>query len=114
MVKTISDKPRFRISSTVGEGHQKIIGSVLQHCFPMIPLKIRIETATRLLKKITSEQNDSIVLTHYNTLKLLSVKDSEILSVLLKLSNAEITKTKHRRFVNGILEEFANTNHSQN
>jgi hypothetical protein len=108
IVKTISDMPKFRITTKIGEGHRKIFGSVLQHCFPMIPLKTRIETGTRLLKKITSEQNDSTVLSHYNTLKLFAEKDAEIRTILSKLAKAEITKTKYRRFVNGILEELGN------
>lgn len=107
IVKTISDMAKFRITTTIGEGHKKIIGSVLQHCFPKIPLKIRIDTGTRLLKKITSEQNDSKVLLHYNTLRLSVEKDNEITAILSKLAKTEITKTKYRRFVNGILEELA-------
>lgn len=108
IVKTISDMPKFRITTTIGDGHKKIIGSVLQHCFPKIPLKIRIGTGTRLLNKITSEQNDSTVLSHYNTLKLFVEKDAEIRTLLSKLAKVEITRTKYRRFVNGILEELAN------
>jgi hypothetical protein len=99
--------PKFRITTTIGESHKKIIGNALQHCFPNIPLKIRIGTGTRLLNKITSEQNDSTVLEHYNTLKLIVEKDKELVALLSKLANVEITKTKHRRFVNGILEELA-------
>jgi len=108
IVKTISEMPKYRITTTVGEGHRKIFGSVLQHCFPKIPLKTRIETGTRLLKKITSEQNDSTVLSHYNTLKLFVEKDPELRTLISKLTKEEITKTKHRRFVNGILEELGN------
>ena len=108
IVKTISDMPKFRITTTIGEGHRKIFGSVLQHCSPKIPLKNRIETGTRLLKKITSEQNDSTVLTHYNTLKLFVEKDTELRILISKLAKEEITRTKYRRFVNGILEELAN------
>ena len=107
IVKTITDMPKFRITTTIGEEQKKIIGSALQHCFPNIPLKIRIGTGTRLLNKITSEQNDSTVLSHYNTLKLFVEKDIEIRTILSKLAKVEITKTKYRRFVNGILEELA-------
>jgi len=108
IVKTISEMPKYRITTTISEGHKKIIGGVLQHCFPKIPLKTRIETGTRLFKKITSEQNDSKVLSYYNTLKLFVEKDAEIRTILSKLTKAEITKTKYRRFVNGILEELGN------
>ena len=108
IVKTISEMPKYRITTTISEGHRKIIGSILQHCFPKIPLKTRIETGTRLFKKITSEQNDSTVLSYYNTLKLFVEKDVELKTLLSKSAKAAITKTKYRRFVNGILEELGN------
>ena len=108
IVKTISEMPKYRITTTIGEDHRKIIGGVLQHCFPKIPLKNRIETGTRLFKKITSEQNDSTVLSYYNTLKLFVEKDVELKTLLSKSAKAAITKTKYRRFVNGILEELGN------
>ena len=108
ITKTISDMPKFRINSVIGEGHKKIFGITLQHCFPKIPLKTKIETGTKLYKKIISEQNDSTVLSHYNTLKLFLDKDLELKIMLSKLAKAEITKTRYRRFVNGILEELVN------
>ena len=108
IVKTISEMPKYRITTTISEGHRNIIGGVLQHCFPKIPLKNRIETGTRLFKKITTEQNDSTVLSYYNTLKLFVEKDVELKTLLSKSAKAAITKTKYRRFVNGILEELGN------
>jgi hypothetical protein len=107
IVKTLSEMPKFRIPVLIGESHQKIIGSILQYCFPKMPLKIRIETGTRLLNKIMHEQNDSTVLTHYNTLKLCVEKDSNLRIHVSKIAKTEIGKTKYRRFVNGILEELA-------
>jgi len=107
IVKTLSEMPKFRITATIGEGHQKIIGNILQYCFPKMPLKIRIETGARLLKKIILEQNDSIVLTHYNTLRLCVEKDNNLRIHVSKIAKTEIGKTKYRRFVNGILEELA-------
>jgi hypothetical protein len=108
IVRTITEMPKFRINTSIGEEHKKIFGTVLQHCFPRISSKIRIETGTRLFKKIISEQNDSIVLSHFNTLKLLVEKDVELKGMLSKLAKKEITQTRHRRFVNGILEELGN------
>lgn len=108
ITKTISEMPKFRINVMIDEGHKKIFGAVLQYCFPNIPTKIRIETGTRLFKKIISEQNDSIVLAHYNTLKSCIEKDPELKTMLSKLAKTEITKTRYRRFVNGILEELVN------
>ncbi len=107
IVKTLSEMPKFRIPAIIGESHQKIIGGILQYCFPKIPLKTRIETVTRLLNKITFEQNDSTVLTHYNTLKLCMEKDSDLRIHVSKIAKTEIGKTKYRRFVSGILEELA-------
>lgn len=107
IVKILSEMPKFRIPVIVGESHQKIIGSILQYCFPKIPLKTRIETGTRLLNKIIVEQNDSTVLAHYNTLKLCIEKDSDLRIHVSKVAKIEIGKTKYRRFVSGILEELA-------
>ena len=107
IVKALSDMPKFRISAVVGERHQKIIGDILQYCFPKMPLRTRIETVKKLLNKITLEQNDSAVLSHYNTLKLCIEKDNELKTHVSKLAKTEMEKTKYRRFVNGILEELA-------
>jgi len=107
IVKTLSDMPKFRITVIIGESHQKIIGSILQYCFPKMPLKTRIETVTRLFNKITLEQNDSTVLAHYNTLKLCMEKDGDLRIHASKIAKTEIGKTKYRRFVSGILEELA-------
>lgn len=107
IVKTLSDMPKFRIPAIIGESHQGIIGNILQYCFPKMSLKTRFETGKRLLNKITFEQNDSIVLTHYNTLKLCMEKDSDLRTHVSKIAKTEIGKTKYRRFVNGILEELA-------
>jgi len=107
IAKTLSEMPKFRITAIIGEGHQKIIGNILQYCFPKMPLKTRIETGTRLLKKIILEQNDSTVLTHYNTLKSCMEKDDDLRIHASKIAKTEIGKTKYRRFVNGILDELA-------
>lgn len=112
IVKTLSEMPKFRIPVTIGEGHQKIIGSILQYCFPVIPFKTRIETGTGLLNKITHEQNDSTVLSHYNTLKLCIEKDSQLRDHVSKIARTEIDKTKYRRFVNGILDELTHSANS--
>jgi len=107
IVKALSVMPKFRISTMIGESHQEIIGNILQYCFPKMPLRIRIETGTKLLNKITHEQNDSAVLSHYNILKLCIENDSEFKTRVSKIAKTEMGKTKHRRFVNGILDELA-------
>lgn len=105
IVKDVSEIPKFRLNIPVSPEHQKIIGKTLQHCFPQIPLPIRTETARKLLGLITSEKNDSVVLVHYDTLKMLLDKD--LIEHVSKLANSEIAKTKHGRFVNGVLEELS-------
>jgi len=109
IVKKLSDMPKFRITAIIGESHQRIIGCILQYCFPKMPLKIRFETCKRLLNKITFEQNDSTVLAHYNTLKLCMEKDNDLRIHVSKIAKTEIGKTKYRRFVSGILEELAHS-----
>lgn len=107
IVKEISEMPKFRINVKIGEDHRNVIKSVLQYCIPRIPLKTRIQSATRLLARITREENDSIVLFHYNTLKLFFEKDNQIRFPLSKMAKEDMTKTKHRRFVNNVLEELS-------
>ncbi|HSB57706.1 MAG TPA: hypothetical protein VLD38_07855 [Nitrosopumilaceae archaeon] len=107
IVKTLSEMPKFRITATISEGHEKIIGQILRYCFPKMPLPIRIDTVTKLLGKIILEENDSLVLKHYNTLKSCIQNDGELKTEISKVARAEMDKTKHRRFVNGILDELA-------
>jgi hypothetical protein len=57
------------------------------------------------LNKIVSEVSDTSILAHYDTLKLMMTND-DLIEHVSKLVNAEIVKTKHSRFVNGILEEL--------
>ena len=106
IVNEISEMPKFRIDVKIGEVHQNIIKNVLVHCLPKISLKIRLESATRLLNKITHEINDSDVLLHYNTLRLFFEKDNELRAILSKMAKKELDK-KYRRFVNTILEELS-------
>lgn len=107
IIKAISEMPKFRINVKIGEDHRNVIKNVLQYCMPSIPLKIKIQSATRLLARITQEENDSLVLFHYNTLKLFFEKDNQIRSPLSKMAKEDMAKTKHRRFVNNILEELS-------
>ena len=106
IVKEISEMPKFRLDVKIGEEHQNIIKNVLVHCLPKISLKIRSESATRLLNKITHEINDSDVLLHFNTLRLFFEKDNELRTILSKMAKKELDK-KYRRFVNTILEELS-------
>ena len=60
-----------------------------------------------LLEKIILENNDSTALTYYNTLKLFFEKDNDVRVHLSKVAKKEIAKTRHRKFVKGIIEELA-------
>jgi hypothetical protein len=106
IAREISKIPKFRLNIVVGQEHQKIIENILRYCFTKIPPKIRIETTRKLFGRIISEDSDASVLTHYNTLKLLLADDMDIIEQTSKLANAEIIKTRHNRFVNGILGEL--------
>ena len=112
IVKTMSSMPKFRIPATIGQGHQKIIEDALRYCFPKMPLEIKIETCTKLLSEITLEQNDSLVLSHYNTLKSCLQRDDELGTHVSKIAKTEMENTKYRRFVNGILEELGHLGNS--
>ncbi len=107
IVKVISEMPKFRLDTKIGEDHQNIIRGFLEYCLPHIALKTRLDSVTRLLARITKGANDSDVLSHYNVLKLFFEKDKELRSLLSKMAREELGKTKHRRFVNNILEELS-------
>jgi hypothetical protein len=109
LVKDMSDIPKFRLNIIVGPEHQNLVGDILRYCFPKIPLKIRIDTVRKLLGKIASGENDAAVLTHYNTMKLMLSGDDDLVGEMSKLANQEIAKTRHNRFVGGILDELAAT-----
>jgi hypothetical protein len=107
LVKDLTDIPKFRLNILVGQEHQNLVGNILQHCFPKIPVKIKIDTMKKLLGKIISGEDDATVLIHYNTLKLLLAGDDNLAGEISKLANLEIAKTRHNRFVGGILDELS-------
>jgi hypothetical protein len=107
LVKDLANIPKFRLNIVVGQEHQNLVGNILQHCFPQIQLKIKIDTLRKLLGKILSGENDATVLIHYNTLKLLLSSDDSLVGEISKLASQEIAKTRHNRFVGGILDELS-------
>ncbi len=106
LIKDMSGIPKFRLNITVGHEHRKIVEDVLRYCFPKMSSKIRIDAVKKLVAKITSGENDSAVLTHYNTLKLMLSGDDDLTSEISNLANQQIAKNKHNRFVGGILTEL--------
>jgi len=107
LVKDLSDIPKFRLNIVVGPEHRKVAGNILGYCFPKIPAKIKVDTMRKLLGRIVSEENDAIILAHYNTLKLILSADKDLVGETSKLANQEIAKTRHNRFVGGILDELS-------
>ena len=102
----ITEMPKFRLPIIIDQTHKDVIAKIFGHCLPKIPLKIRIDRASKLLEKITLEKNDSAVLTYYNTLKLF-FEDRDVRNNLSRIAKNEIGKTEHRTFVRGIIEELA-------
>ena len=87
----------------IGQRHQQIIQNFLQHSIMILPLESRIKKAKDLLEKITKEENDTITLEYYDTLKF-SFGDSEIyphISQVARKLNSE------KRFASSILEEVS-------
>ncbi len=110
LVKDLVDIPKFRLNVVVGQEHKNLVGDILRYCFPKMLTKIRIDTMRKLLGKIVSGEDDAMVLAHYNTLKL--ILDSNDFGEISKLANQEIVKTRHNRFVGGILDELSAMNKS--
>lgn len=107
IIKAVSEMPKFRLDTKIGEDHKKIIKGFLEYCLPHIALKTRLDSAARLLARITADANDSDVLSHYNVLKLFFEKDRELRTHLSRMARVEWGRTNHRRFVNNILEELS-------
>ncbi len=95
---------KFRLTVSIGERHQEIVKIFLQYGITQLPLEDKISRAKNIIEKIISEEDDSIVLSYYNLLKL-CFNDKELRPHLLK-----IAKTKNhveRRFANTILDEVS-------
>ncbi len=106
LIEDLSGIPKFRLNITIGQEHQKIVGDIFKHCFAKMPYDIRIGAVKKLVIKIASGENDAVVLTHYNALKLM-IHDNELNSEISKIASQEISKNKHSRFVGGILAELS-------
>lgn len=95
---------KFRLTVSIGERHQEIVKIFLQYGITQLPLEDKISRAKNIIEKIISEEDDSIVLSYYNLLKL-CFNDKELRPHLVK-----IAKTKNhveRRFANTILDEVS-------
>ena len=95
---------KFRLTVSIGERHQEIVKIFLQYGITQLPLEDKISRAKNIIDKIISEEDDSIVLSYYNLLKL-CFNDKELRPHLVK-----IAKTKNhaeRRFAKTILDEVS-------
>jgi hypothetical protein len=106
LIKDLSDVPKFRLNITVGQEHQKIVSDIVRYCFQKIPYSAKIDVVKKLVAKITSGEDDAMVLAHYNTLKLM-IHDNELIGEISKIANQEIAKNRYNRFVGGILIELS-------
>lgn len=107
IILDITEMPKFRLPIVVDQDLKEIIVKIFQYCIPLVPAKIRIERATKLFEKIILEKNDSTTLVYYNTLKMFFEKDRETRIHLAKIAKGEMSKTGHRMFLKGIIEELA-------
>ncbi len=103
ILQELSDMPKSRMVVKISQRHQQIIENFLQHSIVMLPLKSKVKKAKDLLEKITKEENDTIALEYYNTLKL-SYGDSEIYPHISQVAR-ELNSEK--RFASSILEEVS-------
>ncbi|MGH7885899.1 MAG: hypothetical protein ACRENO_09420 [Thermodesulfobacteriota bacterium] len=104
IIDEFNKMPKFRLTISIGERHKEIVQKFLQYGIIQLPLENKIARAKNIIEKIIYEKNDSIVLEHYNMLKL-CYDDKELCPHL-----AQIAKTKNvteRRFVNTILDEVS-------
>ena len=94
---------KFRLTVSIGERHQEIVKIFLEYALNQLPLDDKISRAENIIEKIISEEDDSIVLSYYNLLKL-CFNDKELCPHLVK-----IAKTNHaeRRFAKTILDEIS-------
>ncbi len=103
ILQELSDMPKSRMVVEIGQRHQQIIQNFLQHSIVMLPLESKVKKAKDLLEKITKEENDTIALEYYNTLKL-SYGNSEIYP---RISQVAKELNSDKRFASSILEEVS-------
>ena len=96
---------KFRLAVSIGDRHQEIVKIFLQYAINQLPLKDKISRAKNIIEKITTQEDDTVVLAYYNLLKL-CFDDKQLQPYLV-----EIAKTQNlsgRRFANTILDEVSN------
>ncbi len=103
ILQELSDMPKSRMVVKIGQKHQQIIQNFLQHSIVILPLESKVKKAKDLLEKITKEENDTIALEYYNTLKL-SYGNSDIYPHISQVAR-ELNSEK--RFASNILEEVS-------
>ena len=104
MLQKLSDMPKSRMTVKIGQKHQQILQVFLQHSVNMLSSESRAKRASYLLKKISEEEDDTVTLEYYNTLKL-SYADPMTHSCLSKIAKQLNAK---KRFAKTILDEVSN------
>ena len=101
ILQELSDMPKSRMVVEIDKKHQQTIEIFLQHSIVTLSLESRIKKAKDLLEKIITEENDTVTLEFYSTLKL-SFRNSDIYPHISQVAKNLNTK---KRFANSILEE---------
>jgi len=96
---------KFRLAVSIGERHKEIVKIFVQYGITQLPLEDKISRTQNIIKKIISEDSDSVVLEYYHLLKL-CFDDKELRPYLVKI--AKTTNSAERRFANTILDEISN------
>ena len=104
MLQKLSDMPKSRMTVKIGQKHQQILQVFLQHSVSMLSFESRVKRASYFLKRISEEEDDTVTLEYYNTLKL-SYADTRIHSCLSKIAKELNAK---KRFAKTILDEVSN------
>jgi len=103
ILQELSDMPKSRLVITFGPKHKEIIEKFLQYAIVRLPLEVQIKRAKNLLEKIVDEENDSISLEYYNTLKLF-IKENNIRPHISQIAKQMNT---NKRFAKTILDEIS-------
>jgi hypothetical protein len=104
ILNEISSMPKFKLTIQIGDNHKKFVKKFLDYGIIRIPLEDKINKAKFLLEKIINEEDDTISLEYYNTLKI-TFADSQLRPHLAKI--AKSMPRSNRRFATTILEEIS-------
>jgi len=108
IISKLSNVPRYGIRDELDDSRKNIVRTIFKHSLYKIPILQRKIRAEKLLQIITTEKNDPVVLSSFNTLKLFYENDPALIKFVSQRSKDLINSAKYRRFVLGILNEIMN------